>query len=151
MLLLVSFKSNLFACSLSTLSEALAIFVGDPAKPSLNHYIFKISSSPNSNFLFECIENSTRSHITSSFNSESAVNKARHLSLYYMIAIIILTFNDHTVTLNLNCLCIRDYRDIKVLRDLGPILCCITINSLTTCNDQIVINVSIVHRQESLM
>ena len=59
-----------------------------------------------------------------------------------MISVIILSLNDHLVSLNLNVLCIRDYGKSQMLSDLRTNLCGITIDCLTTGNDQIIVKVS---------
>jgi len=59
-----------------------------------------------------------------------------------MISIIVLTLNNNAVTFYLNILCIGNYWNIQMLRNLWSYLSGITINSLTTCDDQIIINVS---------
>ena len=52
-----------------------------------------------------------------------------------MISVLILALNDYRISLNLDILSIRDYRKSKMLSDLWSNLCCITIDSLTTCDD----------------
>jgi hypothetical protein len=56
-----------------------------------------------------------------------------------MISVLILTLNDYGISLNLDILSIRDYRKSKMLSDLWSYLCGITIDSLTSCDNQIII------------
>ena len=59
-----------------------------------------------------------------------------------MVTVLILTLNDYAVTFHFDILCIRDNRNIQVLGNLWTNLCSITIDSLTACDNQIVINVT---------
>ena len=59
-----------------------------------------------------------------------------------MISVIILTFYDHRIAVDLDLLRIADYRDPKMLGDLRSNLCGISIDRLTAGDDQIVIQVS---------
>ena len=59
-----------------------------------------------------------------------------------MIPVIILTLNDHTVSLYLKLLCIGDYRKAKVLGNLRADLCSITVDCLASCDDQIIFQIA---------
>ena len=59
-----------------------------------------------------------------------------------MVTILILSLNDNRITLNLDILCIRDDRKSKMLSDLRTNLSSITIDSLTTCDDKIIVELS---------
>ena len=59
-----------------------------------------------------------------------------------MVTVIILTLNDYAVSIYLDLLCIRDNWKSKMLSDLRTNLCSITIDSLTSCDDQIILQVA---------
>ena len=59
-----------------------------------------------------------------------------------MVTVIILTLNDYAVSIYLDLLCIRDNWKSKMLSDLRTNLSCITIDSLTACDDQIIVKLS---------
>ena len=56
-----------------------------------------------------------------------------------MVTVIILTLNDYAVSIYLDLLCIRDNWKSKVLSDLRTNLSCITIDSLTAAEDDVVV------------
>ena len=49
---------------------------------------------------------------------------------------------NYAVTVNFNVFCIRDNWNIKMFRNLWSNLSCITIDSLTSCDDQIIVKIS---------
>ena len=59
-----------------------------------------------------------------------------------MISVIILSLYDNAVSLYLQLLGIGNYRDSKVLGKLRAYLCGISVDCLTACDDQIVVQVS---------
>ncbi len=59
-----------------------------------------------------------------------------------MISVLILTLNNNAVSLNFDILCIRNYRNTQMFGNLRPNLCRVTVNSLTSGNNQIVINIA---------
>ena len=66
-------------------------------------------------------------------------DKARHFCFQYMISVFELTLYDHAVAFYFDILCIRDYRDVQMFGNLRSNLCCITIDCLTSCDDQVII------------
>ena len=59
-----------------------------------------------------------------------------------MISVIILSLNDNLVSFNLEILCIGDDRKLEVLSDLGTNLCGISVDCLTSGDDEIILKIS---------
>ena len=59
-----------------------------------------------------------------------------------MISVIVLTLYNDRVAVNFNILCIRDNRNVQMLRNLRANLRCIPVNRLAACNNQVIVNIS---------
>ena len=81
-------------------------------------------------------------HITGLIQFAQSCDQAGHFSFQDMISVIELTLYDNIFAFDFDILCIRNNRDSQMLGNLRSNLCGIAIDSLTACNNQVIIQIA---------
>ena len=132
---------NLFALTLESFREGLKHLCRRTLQTEVGLVNRDIFLRPNGNINFVSVEYAAGSHITRIVQLSESCQQARHLNLEHMITIVILSLNDEAVALNLDALCVRDADETEMLSYLRTNLSRIAIDSLTACDDQIVLEI----------